>query len=106
MFWIHDRISIIMVEKEQARIAVRVQSNAGKNQVLGFKDGVLHLRIAAPPIKGKANKELVEFLSTLLGVSKGDISIERGTISKTKIINIRRLRQDMLSRMKEKYPTY
>ena len=73
---------------------------------MGFRDDILHLKIAAPPVKGKANKELVEFLSTLLGVSKGDISIERGTTSKTKIINIRRLRQDMLSRMKEKYPAY
>jgi len=98
MFWIHDRISIIMVEKEQARIVARVQPNACQNQVLGFKDGVLHLRIAAPPIKGKANQELIKFLSDILGVSKSNLTIEKGVTGKKKVIGIIGLTQNHVIR--------
>jgi uncharacterized protein YggU (UPF0235/DUF167 family) len=45
-----------MAKEVQTRIVVRVQPDAGQNQALGFKDGVLHLRITAPPINGKANQ--------------------------------------------------
>ncbi|GAH74034.1 unnamed protein product, partial [marine sediment metagenome] len=41
-----------MVESEPARIVVRVQPNAGENEVTRFKDGVLFIRISALPIKG------------------------------------------------------
>jgi hypothetical protein len=44
-----DRISDVIVEHEQAKIVARVQPNASQNQALGFKDGVLYVRIAAPP---------------------------------------------------------
>jgi len=76
-------------EEQEARIAVRVQANAHQNKVLGFKDGVLHLKIAAPPVKGKANQELIRFLSDILTVSKGHLSIEKGLTSKKKIIAIK-----------------
>jgi hypothetical protein len=61
--------------------------------VLGFEQGVLHLRIAAPPLKGKANRELIGFLSQLLGVSRSDISIEKGMTAKRKVIAINGLSQ-------------
>lgn len=74
-------------------IPVHVQPNARRNEVLGFEDGVLRVRIAAPPVKGKANKELVDFLSKLLGVSKGSITIEKGLTSRRKVIAIYGLSQ-------------
>ena len=61
--------------------------------MLGFEEGVLRVRIAAPPVKGKANKELVDFLSQLLGVNKGSITIEKGLTSRRKVIAIYRLSQ-------------
>ena len=76
-----------MIERH-ANITVQVQPNARRNEVLGFDDGILHVKIAAPPVKGKANKELIEFLSQLIGVSKGRISIERGPTSRRKVIAI------------------
>lgn len=75
-----------MVEEEPTRIVVRVQSNASHNQVLGFKDGALLVRIAAQPIKGKANQELIKFLSHILGVSKSSLTIEKGMAGKRKAI--------------------
>ena len=92
-----------MGQKEQVRITVRVQPNASQNSVVSFQDGVLRVRIAAPPIKGKANQELVEFLSSLLGVSKGSLSIEKGMSAKTKTVAVRGLGQDYILRLLEKY---
>ena len=85
-----------MVEKEQTRIIVRVQPSASQNQVLGIKEGVLHLRIAAPPVKGKANQELIKFLGDILGVSKSNLTIEKGTTGKMKVIGISNLTQDQI----------
>lgn len=82
-----------MVENEPARIVVRVQPNAGQNEVIRFKDGVLFIRIAALPIKGKANQELIKFLSDILGVSRSHLTIEKGMTSKRKVIGVSGLTQ-------------
>ena len=50
-------------DSQGIRLAIKVTPNAGRNEITGFKDGVLQVRIAAPPDKGKANKELIDFLS-------------------------------------------
>lgn len=82
-----------MVENEPARIVVRVQPNASQNEVIRFKDGVLFIRIAALPIKGKANQELIKFLSDILGVSRSHLTIEKGMTSKRKVIGVSGLTQ-------------
>ena len=76
------------MSERQESITIHVQPNARRNEVLGFEDGILHLKIAAPPVKGKANRELIELLSKLLGVSKGSINIERGITGRRKVIAI------------------
>ena len=70
------------------RLAVKVTPNAGRNELTGFKDGVLQVRVSAPPDKGKANKELTDFLAGRLGVKKSSLSIIKGQTSRHKIIII------------------
>ncbi len=94
------------LSKEQIRITVHVQPNAAQNKVAGFRDGILQVSIAAPPIKGKANQELVKFLSSLLGVSKSSLSIEKGMTGKKKTVVVRGLGQDQVLRLLEKYQTH
>ena len=77
-----------------AQIAVQVQPNSRKNEVVSFEDGVLKVKIAALPVKGKANKELIDFLSSILKISKGSIVIEKGLTSKRKGIAVEGLTQD------------
>ena len=77
-----------MTEKEPIRIVVRVQPNASRNEVIGFKDDVLRMRIAAPPVKDKANQELIEFLSEILGIRKSNLAIAKGATGKKKVISI------------------
>jgi hypothetical protein len=93
-----------MAQGEQARIVVQVQPNASRNQVVRYQEGVLHLKIAAAPVKGKANRELVKFLAETLGVSRGSLSIESGLTNKRKVITIEGLTQDQVIIQLEKGP--
>jgi uncharacterized protein (TIGR00251 family) len=77
-------------------VTLHVQPNAKRNEVLGFADDTLRLKIAAPPVKGKANKELIDFLSNLLGIGKGAITIEKGLTSRTKVVAIAGLDRDRI----------
>ena len=83
-----------MAGEKPARITVRVQPNAKRNEVVRFEDGVLHIKIVAPPVKGKANTALLAFLSDILGVSKSHLSIEKGATSRVKVIAVEGLSLD------------
>jgi len=91
-----------MVPKEKLRISVHVNPNAGQNKVVGFQSGLLKVMIAAPPTRGKANQELLRFLSDLLRISKSNLTIERGATSKTKTVAISGLSQSEVLRLLEK----
>jgi len=86
------------MEEESARIVVRVQPNASQSQVMRGKDGVWHIRVAAPAVKGKANQELIKFLSGILRVSKSHLTVEKGMTSKEKVIVINGLNQNQVVR--------
>ena len=72
----------------EVKLWVRVQPNASKNEIVGFSDGILKVKIAAPPVAGKANAELVAFLAKRLGVSRNQITIVSGEKSRNKLIAI------------------
>ncbi len=76
-------------EEAMAKIRVKVNPGASRNQILGTEDGIYKVRLAAPPVKGKANKELVRYLARLLGVRKADIEISSGGHARTKTITIK-----------------
>jgi uncharacterized protein (TIGR00251 family) len=62
--------------------------------VLGSADGVFRVRIAAPPARGKANRELLAFLSQLLGVSQNSVTITKGHTSRSKVVAVSGLSQE------------
>ena len=61
-----------------------------------FQGGVWYLHIAAPPVKGKANKELIEFLSDVLGVNKNCLEILRGETSHNKVLAVKGLNPEQV----------
>ena len=88
------------ISKNETKISLRVHPNAPRNEVVGFTDGVLQVRVAAPPVKGKANKELIAFFSQVLGVGKGSLAIVKGHTSRSKVIAIDDLSQaDVMKRL-------
>lgn len=80
---------------------VAVHPNARQSEVAGWTDNVLHLKIAAPPVEGKANKEVVEFLSRALKAPRSQVTIEKGLASRHKKVVIRGLSlPEVLRRLK------
>ncbi len=85
----------------QSKIAVKITPNAGRNEISGLADDVWRIKIAAPPEKGKANKELIEFLSKCLGTKKDNVIIIKGQNSHNKLVMVRGLPQeDVVRRLK------
>jgi uncharacterized protein (TIGR00251 family) len=82
----------------EARISLHVYPNAPRNQVVSFEGGVLAVKVAAPPAKGQANRELVAFLSQQLGVSKSRLAIIRGHTSRNKLISVSGLTKEEVIR--------
>ena len=90
-----------MTEKKEQlspHLDVKVTPNAARDEITGFAGGVLSVKIAAPPEKGKANKKLIDFLSDKLGVSKSSIRLIRGQTSRRKVIAIDGLSRDEVIR--------
>jgi uncharacterized protein (TIGR00251 family) len=85
------------------RLEVKVTPNAGRNTVTGWRNGVLRVKIAAAPEKGKANQELINFLGRLLEVKKSDIFIVKGEASRNKLIEIKGInREEIIARIGER----
>ena len=73
------------------RFEVRAKPRAKKSAILGVREGVLHVSLAAPPAEGEANRELLETLADALGVPKRDVSLVRGASSRSKLVEVRGL---------------
>jgi uncharacterized protein len=67
---------------------VRVVPRASKSEIVGELDGALKVRIASPPVDGAANAELIKLLAKTFGVSKSEVEIIGGQISKLKQIKL------------------
>ena len=87
------------MEKNNALIfTVKVVPRASKSEIVGSRDGALKVRIAAPPVEGAANAELIKLLAKAFGVSKSSVEIVGGQTSKTKQVKIINLKPEALSK--------
>jgi len=69
-------------------LACHIQPGAKKSELAGLHGERLKIRLHAPPVDGKANNELIRFLSQLFAVSKQSVSIESGDLSRQKRVRI------------------
>jgi uncharacterized protein len=69
-------------------IRVRVIPNASRNEVVGRIGSTVRVKVAAPAIDGKANAELVDFLSEFFEVKNRGVKIVRGQKGKEKTVEI------------------
>jgi len=75
------------------KLVVRTVPNASRSEIAGWEEDpragrVLRVRIAAPPVEGKANTALREFLAKALGLSKSSVTLEKGDSSRLKTFTI------------------
>ena len=65
---------------------VKVQPGASQSAIQGIEGEFLKVRLAAPPVDGQANEELIRLLSRLLHLPKSKISIRAGVFSRQKVL--------------------
>ena len=74
---------------DSVRIAVRVKPRSRQSLVLGVREGVLEIAVAAPPAEGEANRELVAVIARHFGLPKTSVSILAGASGRRKWIGLR-----------------
>ncbi|MCE3263132.1 MAG: hypothetical protein K0R43_2211 [Pseudoduganella sp.] len=70
------------------RLAVQIQPNARKTEVVGVLDAALKIKLAAQPIEGKANEALVKWLAGALGVPRSAVTLTHGQTNKKKLLEV------------------
>lgn len=76
-----------------ATIAVRVQPRARRDEIVGVRDGVLVVRVTAPPVDGRANEAVSRVLAQALGVRASSVGVRHGARSRDKLVGIEGLDQ-------------
>lgn len=71
-----------------ARFRVHVAPRASRSRIAGVHNDALKIRLAAPPVDGAANGELVNFLAKYFGAPRSAVTIISGHASKNKMVRI------------------
>ncbi len=82
------------------RVRLRVVPNAKRSEFVGRHGDALKVKIAAPALEGRANGELIEFLSEALGVGRREVTLVSGEKSRDKLVEIAGLdAEEVVSRL-------
>jgi hypothetical protein len=82
-------MNVITESKGMVTLTIKIVPRARKNQIAGIKGDALKIRLNAPPVEGKANEALVEFLAKTLGIARAQIEIVAGHTARRKIVRVR-----------------
>ena len=80
-------------------IKLKISPNASKNEIIR-NETEIKVKITAQPIENKANKDLIEFLSKKLKISKSNIEIVKGETSKEKTLLFKNISSDKMVEIK------
>ncbi len=69
-------------------LTLHIQPGAKKTEVAGLHGEALKIRLAAPPVDGKANEALLRFVAETLGLPKSAVSLKSGQTSRRKVLEI------------------
>jgi uncharacterized protein (TIGR00251 family) len=81
---------------ERILFEVRVQPRASRTELAGLYGTALKVRLQAPPVDGRANEALIDFLAQLLKIPPSSVEIVGGWTSRTKRVAVRGLNPDEL----------
>ena len=73
---------------EDVFLQVRVTPRSSRDEISGWRDGVLLVRLRAPPVEGQANEALRRFLARRLALRLADLEVVSGATSRTKRLRI------------------
>ncbi|HEY6693016.1 MAG TPA: DUF167 domain-containing protein [Solirubrobacteraceae bacterium] len=69
-------------------LAVRLQPRARRDEIVGERNGVLVVRVTAPPVDGRANAALCRLIAKAVGVAPSRVEIVRGHGSRDKVVRV------------------
>lgn len=69
-------------------VAVHAQPGAKRSEISGLHGERLKVRIAAPPLEGRANEALIELLAQRLGLPRSKLRVSKGLQGRTKLVEI------------------
>ncbi len=73
---------------DRVTFPVRVVPRSSRTELAGVTDGVLRVRLSAPPVEGAANRALIRFLAKRLDVAPYQVEIVAGAGSRNKLIAV------------------
>ena len=79
-------------------LSLHVQPGARKTEIAGLHGEALKIRLAAPPVDGKANECLIGFLADRLGIAKSSIELVGGATSRAKRVSIEGMDEESVRR--------
>jgi len=82
-----------------AQFALRVQPRSSRNAIVGVIGDAIKLAITAPPVDGKANQAVIDFLAKLFSVPKSSITILSGETGRNKLIAVRSLTAEQVRKL-------
>ena len=80
-------------------IRIRVIPKAHRNALAGVENGALLVRLVAPPVEGKANQALLEYLRSRLGLRKHQLHLLGGQKSRHKLVKVQGVERAALERL-------
>lgn len=78
----------VQTDGDGTRIAVHAVPRASRSELVGLHGDALRIRLNAPPVDGKANRALVEFLAESLRVPVRSVSVVAGETGRRKFVRI------------------
>ncbi len=69
-------------------LTLHIQPGAKKTEFAGLHGDALKIRLAAPPVDGKANEALVKFVAEVLGLPKSAVNLKSGQTSRCKVLEV------------------
>ncbi|XP_058446784.1 UPF0235 protein C15orf40 homolog [Malaya genurostris] len=78
----------VYIESKSGNVLIKILAKPGSktNGITDIGEEEIGIQIAAPPIDGEANTELVKYLAKLLELRKSDVSLDKGSKSRQKTI--------------------
>jgi len=86
-------------------LRLTVVPGAQRTQVVGLYGDRLKVRLAAPPEKGSANRELIDFLARSLNLPKSSFKLTAGAQSRSKVVAVSNLSPDLSDRLGRLVPS-
>jgi uncharacterized protein len=80
---------LVQTREGAVRLEVRARPRARASRVIGVRGGAVVVDLAAPPVDGAANAELIATLARALSIPRREVELVRGDSSRLKVVEVR-----------------